>query len=150
MSTFKQALLLGALLISASTTVYAALYKWTDENGVTQYSQNPPPSGHYQEMQSPPPANDSGLEQAPMKASTAKPAPVTGAAGAAPPDDQKQAEQQQARAQNCQLAQQRLSGLENHGRTRYTAADGSVQVMGDDEKQAKIAETRQVIEDMCQ
>jgi hypothetical protein len=149
MRTFKKALLLGALLISASLSVHAAFYKWMDENGVMQYSQSPPPSGDYQEIHSPPPPSRPGSEQpsadtSPAQQDTAAPVPSS------PQDDPQQAKQQAARELNCQLAKSRLSELENHPRIRYTSEDGSVRVMGEEEKQAKIIETRKMAEDMCQ
>jgi len=65
-------------------------------------------------------------------------------------DPQTKAQQQAAREQNCQLAKQRLSQLENHPRIRYKAADGSVRVMSEEEKQAKLMETRKMMDEMCQ
>lgn len=148
MRTFKKALLVGAILMAASLSVPAAFYKWVDEHGVTQYSQNPPPSGQYQEIRSPSPASHSNSEQQPADTSPIQKDAAT-PAEAPPQDDQKQAKQQ-AREQNCQLAQQRLSELENHARIRYTGVDGSVRVMSEEEKQTKLVATRKMMEDMCQ
>jgi Domain of unknown function (DUF4124) len=150
MTTFKKCLLLGILLTTTSLSVPAAFYKWVDANGVTQYSQNPPPSGNYQEIRSPSPADHSNAEQQQAEASPAKQDSAATPVQAPPQDDQTQAEQRRAREQNCQLAQQRLSELENHPRIRYTDADGSVRVMSEEEKQAKLVETRKMAEKMCQ
>ena len=152
MSTFSKRLLLGAMLIAISLSAHAAFYKWVDANGVTQYSQSPPPSGHYQEMHSPspPPAGDTNAEQQKVEASPPTQGSASARAAAAPPDDQELARQQAAREQNCQLAKQRLSQLENHPRIRYMAADGSVRVMSEEEKQAKLMETRNMMNEMCQ
>jgi hypothetical protein len=149
MSTFTKRLLLGAMLVAVSLSTHAAFYKWVDAKGVTQYSQSPPPSGHYQEMRSALPASDSNAQ---IPAETSAPAQdsATGPAPASPPDDQQQAQQQAAREKNCQLAKQRLSQLENHPRIRYTAANGSVRVMSEEEKQAKFVETRKMVDEMCQ
>ena len=150
MSTFKKGLLLGVMLIAATLTAQGAFYKWVDANGVTQYTQSPPPSGQYQEMHSSAlPASDPASELQ-REETTAKDqnAPDTAAENPAQ-DDQKQAAQQAAREQNCQLARQRLAQLETHGRIRYQADDGSIQVMSEEEKQAKLAETRKMMADMC-
>ncbi len=150
MSTFTNRLLLGATLIVVSLSVHAAFYKWVDANGVTQYSQSPPPSGHYQVMRSSPPPGDTNPGQSPVDTSPPTQNSATSPAAAAPPDKQQQARQQAAREQNCQLAKQRLTQLENHPRVRITAADGSVRVMSEEEKQAKLLETRKIVNDMCQ
>jgi len=150
MSTFTNRLLLGATLIVVSLSVHAAFYKWVDANGVTQYSQSPPPSGHYQVMRSSPPPGDTNPGQSPVVTSPPPQNSATSPAAAAPPDNQQQARQQAAREQNCQLAKQRLTQLENHARVRITAADGSIRVMSEEEKQAKLLETRKFVNDMCQ
>jgi len=150
MSTFTKRLLLGAMLVAVSLSTHAAFYKWVDAKGVTQYSQSPPPSGHYQEMRSALPAGDSNEARQSADTSTPPQDPATVPAAASPLDDQQQAQQQAAREKNCQLAKQRLSQLENHPRIRYTAADGSVRVMSEEEKQAKLMETRKMMDEMCQ
>ena len=40
---FTTLLLLGALCTSGTVAASGAIYKWVDQNGVTQYSQTPPP-----------------------------------------------------------------------------------------------------------
>lgn len=40
---YTLALLLSMLSISATASASGAIYKWVDQNGVTQYSQTPPP-----------------------------------------------------------------------------------------------------------
>ena len=150
MRTFTKRLLLGTLLIAVSLSAHAAFYKWVDANGVTQYSQSPPASGHYQEMRSSPPAAEANAERQSTETSPPAQDPASDPAATTPPDHQQQAQQQAARAQNCQLAKQRLSQLENHPRIRYTAADGSIRVMSEEEKQTKLMETHKMIDDMCQ
>ena len=149
MSRFTKRLLLGAMLIAVSLSANAVFYKWVDAKGVTQYSQSPPPFGHYQEMRSSLPVADTDA-QPPEETSPPPQDSATGPAAAAPPDDQQQARQQAAREKNCQLAKQRLSQLENHPRVRYTAADGSVRVISEEEKQTKLMETRKMMDEMCQ
>lgn len=149
MSTIRKGVLLGMLLILAPLSAHAVFYKWVDENGTTQYTQSPPPSGHYQMMSSPAPAASTS-EQQPAAAPSAKQDSASAPAKTPPADDpQLQAKRQQQRQQNCRLARQRLAQLEKHARIRYTAADGSVRVMGEEEKQAKLVETRKMVQEMC-
>ncbi|WP_238346179.1 DUF4124 domain-containing protein [Luteimonas saliphila] len=44
-------LALAAGLLAASTAYAAEVYQWKDANGVTHYSQTPPPKGSYQQRQ---------------------------------------------------------------------------------------------------
>src|SRR5690606_41550415 len=44
-------LALAARLFIASTAYAAEVYQWKDANGVTHYSQTPPPRGSYQQRQ---------------------------------------------------------------------------------------------------
>jgi len=152
MSTFSKRLLLGAMLIAVSLSAHAAFYKWVDANGVTQYSQSPPPSGHYQEMRSPspPPAGDTNAEQQKVEASPPTQGSASARAAAAPPDAKRQAKQAMEQERYCQRARQNLATLENHARLRYKSEDGSLRIMSDEEKQARITETRKMIDETCQ
>lgn len=150
MSAFKKALLLGAMMLAASLSAHAAFYKWVDENGVTHFSESPPPTGHYEEMRSPSPAAETDTQQP----SAESPPGTQDSADTQPPatrqgDDKEQAKVQAARDLNCQLAKERLTVLEGHDRIRYTETDGSVRLLSDAEKQAKLNEARKMMEDMC-
>ncbi|MEJ2565650.1 MAG: DUF4124 domain-containing protein [Gammaproteobacteria bacterium] len=148
MSTIRKLPLLGMILILAPLSAQAVFYKWVDENGVTQYTQSPPPSGGYQEMSSPPPPASTSEQQpaataSPQQDSTSAPAKTPS------PDPQMQAKRQHALEQNCQIARQNLDLLENHARLRVKAADGSLRVMSEQEKQAKLEETRKMLDENC-
>jgi len=147
MSTFKRGLVLGTIFMAVALPAHATFYKWIDEHGVTQYSQRPPPSGDYQSIRSPAPATGSDSPQPPPPAEQD---PVAAPGDSPPPDAQALARQRMAKRQNCRLARQRLSQLENHARIRYKAADGSLRVMGEEEKQTRLRETRKMVADMCQ
>jgi len=145
----NKTLLLGAILIAVTFSAQGAFYKWVDANGVTQYTQSPPPAGQYQGMRSSPPPSPSTA--APQEETAAENQDAPGAQKeTSPQDPQELARQQAAREQNCHLAQQRLAQLNNHGRLRYMADDGSVRVMSEAEKQAKLTETLAMMEKMCQ
>ena len=150
MSTFNKGLVVATILMAASLPVHAAFYKWVDDHGVTQYTQRPPSSGDYQSMRSPAPASDSDSPPPQPQTPPAGQAPVAAPAETPPPDAQALARQRMAKRQYCQLVRQRLSQLENHARLRYKAADGSIRVMGEEEKQAKLMETRKMMAEMCQ
>jgi hypothetical protein len=146
MTLLMKNLLLGSILMAFSVSVPAALYKWVDENGTMQYSQEPPPSGSYQEIQAPTTPPSSEQEPSPANSNSG---PAADPATATPASKQDLAKQEAARELNCQLAQERLSQLENHARIRYKSADGSMRIMSEEEKQAKLLETRKMADETC-
>lgn len=152
MGMFNKGIAPALVLILAALPVHAEFYKWVDDHGVTQYSQRPPPAGHYQEMKMRAPTPSDEGQQAQPKAQDKQPKQDSKAAAPpnTPPDKLSPAERQAAMRQNCQLARERLSQLASHGRVRYTAADGSVRVMSEEERQAKLAESRKMANEMCQ
>lgn len=149
MSTIRKPALLGMILILAPLSAQAVFYKWVDQNGVTQYTQSPPPSGHYREMSSPPPPA-STAEQAPVAPASPQEDSASALAKTPSPDPQLQAKHQQELQQSCRIARQNLQLLENRARLRIKAADGSLRVMSEEEKQAKLVETRKMIDENCQ
>lgn len=142
---FSLALVLLAPLASAST------YKWVDANGVTHYSQFPPEGGVAQQV---------SVEVDRPRDTTAATARVqqeqeqlkayqdsrTEQAGA----QQKLAQEIAAREENCRRARSNLNTLETGRRLRYTDADGNVQVMGDEERQAQREEARKQVAEFCE
>jgi hypothetical protein len=150
MSRITGKLLPAMMLMVIALPGHAAFYKWVDEHGVTQYTQSPPPSGHYQEMRSPAPPSETEPPPQSSQPAPAQQKSTTASAETAASDEKALAKQQAAKRHNCQLARGRLSELENHARIRLTAPDGSVRVMGEAEKQAKLTETRKMIAENCQ
>ncbi|MFP5506829.1 MAG: DUF4124 domain-containing protein [Gammaproteobacteria bacterium] len=128
----------------------AAMYKWVDENGVTQYSQYPPPGRDYQTVTPPPaPAEDpegaqQRLEQLLQKQDEAYKAKTEAAA-----QEQKSAETAKRREQNCQAARQNLERLTTGGNRRIVGPDGVAYYPTEEERQERIAKARQQIEEFC-
>lgn len=56
------ALFVTFTLVMASGQATATMYKWVDSNGVTQYSQNPPPEGPVEEIEKNYKPETTGLE----------------------------------------------------------------------------------------
>ena len=145
MSRITGKLLPTMILMVITLPSYAALYKWVDDHGVTQYTQSPPPSGHYQEMRAPPPPSEAEPPQ-----QTSQDAPTSASAETTTQDEQALAKQQAVKSHNCQLARKRLSELQLHSRARLIAPDGSVRIIGGEEMQAEVTETRKMIAENCQ
>lgn len=141
------------LSISGITGLEAEVYRWVDENGVTIYSQTPPPGQVEAETVAtppPPPPTESnetwdnlnqqwqGMQdredtRKDQKEQTAK--------------DQKRLE---ARTRNCKAARYNLERLvEGRFRMRVKEPDGGYRVLPAEERQAKIEKAEEVIRESC-
>lgn len=136
--------------LAAFGLAQAAMYKWVDENGVTQYSQFPPPSREYQTVvPPPPPAEDpegaqKRLEEL-MKRQDESYKARTEAA-----EKQKQATAEaERRKQNCSTARANLEKLTTGGNRRLIGPDGVAYYPTEEERQQRIAEARKQIEEFC-
>lgn len=143
-----------ALALGASTAEAAKFYKWTDEQGATHYTAEPPPPG----------AKSSEV-RVQAKPGAARPAtPATPAAAAAPgkakADDKAKTKGQEQKAEaskgpeqyaeKCKGLRANLQAMEDHGRVKEMTASGEARVLSDDEKNARLDETRREIKAFCE
>jgi hypothetical protein len=128
----------------------AAMYKWVDENGVTQYSQYPPPN-HKAEVVAPPPppAEDPGEARKKLEATLQKQNEQRETATTAGKEQAKTAEQAKLREQNCQTARSNLEKLTTGGRKRVIGADGVATYLTEEDQQARIDTAKKQIEEFC-
>lgn len=133
----------GVLLLAAiGGTVQAKVYKWTDAQGRVHYSATPPAEGRASEVPiAPTPA-----------AAPAQPA----AAGEPKPDtangEQKPADAARGEAlqQNCEIAKQNLTTLENPANRRFQEAGKEPVYYTDEQRQAKIGEAKKMVTAFCE
>ncbi|MEX1201462.1 MAG: DUF4124 domain-containing protein [Methylophaga sp.] len=139
-----------ALLCSLPFLAQAEIYKWTDKNGQVHYTQQPPvdrPAEHI--APPPPPAID------PEKAQQQLDELIESqeAEAAAEAEQQKAAqaaeEAEQIREQNCQTARNNLQQYQDNPGRRVMNADGEVTRPTEEERQAKIAEFQQQVDEFC-
>lgn len=132
------------LVVSAGSPVKAEIYKWKDKDGVQHYSEQPPAGSKYEQVK-------------PSYAPAPAPAPATTAQGsqdkvASERTQQEQRHKEEAakiRQQNCTTVQQRLSDLESASRITFREPDGTTKLLSEDERQAKITETKGLIKQYC-
>lgn len=140
--------LLGWLAITG--LAQAAMYKWVDENGVTQYTQYPPPDREYQAVSPPPPPSEDPegaqkrLEELLLKQDEAYKSKSEAAA-----KQQKAADNAKLREQNCQTARGNLELLTTGGHRRIVGPDGNAYHPSEEERQERIAKAREQIEEFC-
>lgn len=133
LSTRGLTLLLGPLILLGSA--HAEMYKWTDAEGNIHYSQSIPP----------------GVEATTMKAPPPPPTPVQ--------KKQSKEEEQEIKDQpivtkrdevvkkNCEAARKNLNIYTNY--RRIMNEKGEVEVLDEEVRKAKIAETQKQIKEYC-
>lgn len=128
----------------------AAMYKWVDDKGVTQYTQYPPPD-HKVEVISPPPppAEDPDGAQKKLEATLQKLDEERKANTEAKEEATKSAEIAKQRQQNCLAARGNLEKLTTGGRRRVTGLDGVATYLPEEERQQKITEAKEAIKKFC-
>jgi flagellar biosynthesis/type III secretory pathway protein FliH len=161
--------LLAAALAAVPASA-SAQWQWRDANGRMVYSDVPPPpsvarivkspgqpSGEYRPVESAP-ANPEGAPARPAAAKTATaPTPTAEEAfqkrrterlDAAAKEAQKEAEANE-RATRCAQLRNYAQGLQQGARTGVVTADGGVQYLGGEQRQAEIQKTNAYIEKDC-
>ncbi|SEA47647.1 DUF4124 domain-containing protein [Microbulbifer marinus] len=151
------AILISFLAISAQAD---GIYKWVDENGVVHFGAQPPQkegvevirkpkSERYKQWQS--------EQQAKRAEQAADGATSVEKAVAAAPEAQQEPQQAEAlskaqqavRAQRCRMAQNNLKELTTHARVREIGQDGKMRVLPEEERQQRIANMQQVMQENC-
>ena len=127
----------------------AAMYKWVDENGVTQYTQYPPQNRQADVVAPPPPAEDPQEAQKKLEATLQKQNEQHEAATTAGEEQAKTTEQAEQREKNCQTARSNLEKLTTGGRKRIIGADGVASYLTEEDQQARIDTAKKQIEEFC-
>ncbi|HEX4869740.1 MAG TPA: DUF4124 domain-containing protein [Moraxellaceae bacterium] len=155
-------LALLTLALAASTAEAAKFYKWTDADGVTHYSADPPAEGAGKASEirvKSRPATDN----TPAAATPAAGAAAGGAAASTGKDkadagkDKKKDEATKATgkepaqyAEKCKQLRQDLQTIQEHERIKTRDANGEVKVLSDDEKNARLDATQREIRAYCE
>lgn len=139
-----------ALLCSLPFLAQAQIYKWTDENGQVNYSQEPPVDLPAEQIKAPPPPPiDPEIAQQELDA-LIEDQQAAEAAEAEQQQAEQEAEQaEQIRQENCQTARNNLEQYQNNPGRRVMNADGEVTRPTEEERQEKIAEFQQQVDEFC-
>ena len=142
--------LIGSILLLAMAGAQAAMYKWKDANGNTQFGQFPP----------------AGVEAERMKAAPRAPA-SSGQSGPSLQDRVKALEEKQGQdrenalmekeekeraaqlKQNCDNARKTIQLLERGGNRRYRMPDGTVKRLDEKETRRRIDESKNYLKENC-
>lgn len=145
------AVLAGALL----TPQFAhakTFYKWVDSDGVTHYSARKPRGQEAEEVEvkggrttKTSPSAASANTGAAAATQAAAPQQQTAPAGAAESD----AALANKDPERCKAARERLQTLESYARVRIRGEDGQLRYLSQQEKDEKLQEAKQAIQESC-
>lgn len=138
--------------VSRATEDY---YIWVDEAGVTNYGERPPGGVHAEHVTTPQTFGER-IPTAREKTVDTLPSTTTGAASTVYPDElvreqreALEAEIARAKKKNCMIGRRNLENLTTHPQIRFTDANGDVQILPEEERQAKIKEARRIVQENC-
>jgi hypothetical protein len=133
------------LLLNSTAAMSTKLYKWVDDKGNVYYGQTRPTEYEAREVNAPPPPptdapdlNKKYAEQILGKNKSASEKSQT--SSDMDPD---------IKASQCAKARNNLTNLQNNARVRVKNPDGSVRLLNDEEKQAKLKESQKQIDYYC-
>lgn len=138
------------LLIWIDPTL-ARTYRWVDENGVTIYSQSPPPSGKATIIKTPPPSSSSkpGETLEKLRARLNEVNESNKKKSEAKAKEKKAAEDTETNQRICESAKKHLAYLEQSGRIKKKMEDGNYKILAEEEKTAEMDKTREAISEYC-
>lgn len=129
-------LLLAAMMIFTSSA-FAGLYKWVDDEGNVHYSQKRPIDQQYKRLKAPNPAPEN---TSPLYQQSSSPKDNDAASV-------ETAKNEKARADKCDKAKKNLSKYQVYRRMRDK--DGNVRVIDDIERAKQIKISQEAISDFC-
>lgn len=161
----RRIILTGSLLLALSGSVMASqVYKWVDAQGVTHFGAQPPQgqdatsvsTGAAQPKEVKPTFENPYPVQPKAEEKAAAPAPAE--PGKASSDEQQKAldekvksdvaKQEAERKKYCDTMRTNLAQLQNNPRVRVEE-NGQLRFLGEEERQAKMAETKKSIDENC-
>ncbi|WCD79647.1 DUF4124 domain-containing protein [Pseudomonas sp. TUM22785] len=161
----RRIILTGSLLLALSGSVMASqVYKWVDAQGVTHFGAQPPQgqdatsvsTGAAQPKEVKPTFENPYPVQPKAEEKAATPAPAE--PGKASSDEQQKAldekvksdvaKQEAERKKYCDTMRTNLAQFQNNPRVRMEV-NGEMRRLGEDERQAKIAEAKKAIDENC-
>ena len=134
-----------------SAMAAAPLYRWTDENGVTVYSQQPPPGTEATRLTPAPgpSAEESQRAEERLRSLVEQDLDKREEAKRQEQESQEQAELQARRRANCEAARQNLATLESPQIDRVRTAAGEIQALSDETRALYLEEARKMIQENC-
>ncbi|MCP3670166.1 MAG: DUF4124 domain-containing protein [Gammaproteobacteria bacterium] len=128
----------------------AKTYRWVNENGVTIYSQSPPPSGNAAIIKPPPkPAASPDEIMKNLQQRQEAMDKVRNKETEADKIADREAKNTEMKKKNCEVSRKNLEVSTRHPRVRMKQEDGSFKHLTDKERQAQIDKANKDIEKFC-
>jgi len=124
--------------VFSANNISKVTYKWTDEQGVVQYTERPPTNRAYEKIT----VSTSGSQE--VTNVSAEEATANADGTEVPIDDVALANER-----NCKVAQQNMKVLINIARIKVSDEKGDNRILTPEEKQARINETQKQIDIYC-
>jgi hypothetical protein len=143
--------LLSAAVVTGllAFNVQAAVYKWVDKDGVTHFSQSPPPPGIEGKTITPPPAVDTQGAQKKLKETEEKLDKAHKQREDQAKEEQKKQKEMEAKAEACKQAEARLRSFQNP-RVNFVDKDGTRRRATEEERQRELGKAQEYIDKNCQ
>jgi len=137
------------LALALASQACVATYQWVDENGVTVYSQLPPPSQNEVRKVAPPPppANPQAVQELQEMRQRLEDLREDRTLEAS--RKQEESQKQQIRAENCRNAKENIRLLQQKSRQLIKDSDGVYKRYTEEQKAAKIREHQEVMQRNC-
>ncbi len=144
--TALSALLLGLFLLPAE----AAMFKWKDEHGVTQFGQYPPAGVEAERLRAPPrPEGDPEAARQRLDERLQQEREQKDRAREEAQKSARDKEQEARRSRACEAARKDLKTLQRGGNRRVRLPDGTVTYLTAEQRQQRIDKAREQIEATC-
>jgi hypothetical protein len=138
---------LGLLCFSIASQ--GAIYKWVDEDGVTQFSQFPPSQQQAEQVRgAPPPADDPAATRERLQERLEAFDERREAEAESREEQAAQKERQALRQRNCEAARHNLEILQR-GRPRVRTETGEVTYLDEGARQERLEAARRAVQENC-
>jgi len=146
-------LVIGLLGATAPLQQLAAkdVYKWVNDAGEVQYTQFPPPQGTeaVEVKPPPPPADNPAAINSDLDEQVEAMDERTQDREISAKKSSLEAEIERVSRQNCEIARKNLAELQQGGIKRYQTGDGKVIRLTEEDRQRRIAEANDQIQEFC-
>lgn len=142
--------LMLAVVFLVCTPLAAKTYRWVDENGVTVYSQKPPPSGPITIIKPPPPPAVSPEEAwSKLNARKQKLDDLNENRELEKQEASKKKRENEGLKSNCEAAKRNLAGYIARPHARQKGADGEYGYISEEARQKKMKQAKEQIKENC-
>jgi len=144
----KPPLPIVALLLAC--TAQAGMYRWVDDNGMTVYSQTPPPDRDAHTLKPlPPPAASPEQAQRQLDQQLQQKNDYMEDRELAAEQRRNEQDERKLIEENCRRARSNLENLEDATRRLLLMPDGSYQRLTEEDRQQRMQEARELLDQHC-